>query len=89
MTNNRRLKRLNIFFPLRTKHLERLADLAMPRIFNQPQLLSFYGLNCETIRHNKLAPDFLEGTYHCLASPPRVKGRQIPTLISCLNYKYK
>ena len=52
LTNNRRLKRLNIFFPLRTKHLERLAELAMPRIFNQLQLLSFYGLNCETIRHN-------------------------------------
>ena len=63
MKNNKKLKRVNIFFPLHLAHLDMFANISMPTIFGTAEepshMLSFFGLNCDQIRQNNVSSNFM------------------------------
>ncbi|CDW75705.1 UNKNOWN [Stylonychia lemnae] len=81
---NRELKRINIFFPLQIQDLGKFSDIAIPKIIGQDgeSLLNFYSLDCESIREDKIQPDFMINSYNCYQS----KQKEV---INTKNYKYK
>lgn len=89
LNHNRKLKRINIFYPIHLQDFDIFANISLPKILGQDgesHLLNFFSLNCKSIRENSIDPNFLQNIYHCLERKDHLADKEI---ISTRNYKYK